>query len=62
MRKKKRKKLVRNQNRTVRLHAVEVREVEMIRGVEEVSGVGEIEATTEDALEDIYLLEYGGSD
>jgi hypothetical protein len=62
MRKKKRKKLVSNQNRTVRLHAVEVREVEMIRGVEEVSGVGEIEATTEDALEDIYLLEYGGSD
>ena len=62
MRKKKRKKLVRNQNRTVRLHVVEVREVEMIRGVEEVSGAGEIEATTEDALEDIYLLEYGGSD
>ena len=62
MRKKKRKKLVRNQNQTVCLHAVEVREVELNRGVEEISGVGEIETTTEDALEDIYLLEYGGSD
>ena len=62
MLKKKNKKPVRNQNRTVRLHAVEVREVEMIRGVEEASGVGKIEATAEDALEDIYLLDYGGSD
>jgi hypothetical protein len=56
------KKPVRNQNRTVDLLAVEVSEVEMTRGVEEASGVGEIEAVTEGALEDIYLPDYGGSD
>jgi len=62
MRKKKSKKPVRNQNRTVGLHAVKFHEVEMISGVEEASGLGKIEATIEDALEDIYLLDYGGSD
>jgi hypothetical protein len=62
MLKNKNKKPVRNQNRTVGVHAVEVREVEVIKGVEEVSGVGKIEDATEGALEDIFLPDYGGSD
>jgi len=62
MPKEENKKPARSQNRTVDVHGVEGCEVEVISGVEEVPGVGRIEATTEDALEDIYLLDYGGSD
>ena len=62
MLKKKNKKPVRNQNRTVGVREVEVREVEVIRGVEEVSGVAKIEDATEGTLEDIFLPDYGGSD
>jgi hypothetical protein len=56
------KKPMRNQNRTIDLHAVEGCEVEVIKGVEEVSGVAKIEATTEDALDELFLPDYGGSD
>jgi hypothetical protein len=62
MLKKENKKPMRTPNRTVDLHVIEECEVEVIRGVEEVSdGVG-IEATTENALEEIFPPEYGGSD
>jgi hypothetical protein len=56
------KKSVRSQSRTAGVLAVEVSEVEVIGGVEDVSGVGETEATTEDALEEDFPPEYGGSE
>jgi hypothetical protein len=62
MLKKENKKPVRSANRTVDLYAIEECEVEVIGDVEEVSDGVRIEATTENALEEIFLPEYGGSD
>ena len=56
------KKPVTSQNRTIGVLAVEVSEVEMIRGVESVPGADETDATTEDALDEHFLPEYGGSE
>jgi hypothetical protein len=62
MPKERNKKPVRNQSRTVGLQAVEARKVDVIRGVEEVYAGGKIEEVPEDALEDVFLPDYGGSD
>ena len=56
------KKRVRSQSRTAGMVAVEVSAVEVIRRVEDVSGVGETEAITEDDLDEHFPPEYGGSE
>ena len=56
------RKPVRSQSRTAGVIAVEASEVEVIRGVEDVSDVGETEAITEDDLEEHFPPEYGGSE
>jgi len=58
----KNKKPARSENRTVGLRAVEQSEVEVIRDVESIAGVGEIEAATEDPLDEFFLPDYGGSE
>ena len=52
------KEPVNSQNQTVGLRAVETSGLEMTRDVENVASVGEIE----DAMDDFFAPEYGGSE
>jgi len=56
------KKSVTRRSPTVGVLAVEVSKVEVIQGVESVSGADEIEATTEDAMDEHFPPDIGGSE
>ena len=60
--KNKNEKPINSQNRIVGMGAVEPSEVEAIVEVENVEGMDEIEDMTEDAQDELYLPDYGGSE